>query len=418
MLSGHRRFLRALCTFAIICFFTPSIRLTAQQYSTHEITVGTNFQTYGMDTCTPIGDGPFCTPGVEHAASFQTPSIAYTFNLSPSLALEGTVVPTSPFRKTNRYGSGRETLALSGAKTGWRGKDWGVYGEIQVGIGSFSCGNFFYDPVPYSRCSRITNFALEYGGTVQRRIARRWALRLDAGHLMMPEFDQILTRDSNGLSASGRDGEWLQHFDARLGITRSFGEIHESGPEPDPNRSAWDFGALFALQPRVMRDDWSLNPYPSAGIWGSWNFSPHVSWDTTVLHGGRKPGKYAFADYQEGGRSLEALTGLKAGIRRDHMGYFGKIRGGTITFGETERRFIQLSPGVLKLERGMFTNAVLDAGGVLEVYPSKHSILRFDAGSATIFYQPKNIVQVNTTYAIPGYRQTMMLMSFGAGLRF
>jgi hypothetical protein len=74
----------------------------------------------------------------------------------------------------------------------------------------------------------------------------------------------------------------------------------------------------------------------------------------------------------------------------------------------------------------MFTSPVLDVGGVWEVYPSHHTILRFDAGSATIFYQPKSVWQylpsgngeVGTKYAIPENTQTGLLLGFGAGIRF
>ena len=160
-----------------------------------------------------------------------------------------------------------------------------------------------------------------------------------------------------------------------------------------------------------------MNVYPSWGLWGSWNFSRHVSWDSAVLHSPRNSGM-EFIDYQAGGRAFEALTGVKAGIRRDHMGYFVKARGGTITFGKTERQINLLPNKTLSLDFGMFTNPLLDVGGVYEVYPSRHTILRFDAGSATIFYQPKNVISIGQTYAIPGRTQTGMLMSFGAGFRF
>ncbi len=136
------------------------------------------------------------------------------------------------------------------------------------------------------------------------------------------------------------------------------------------------------------------------------------------MHSGRNSGQAVFSDYQAGGRAFEALTGLKLGIRRGRMGYFGKIRGGTITFGKTMRQTSRNSSGVTNLDLGMFTNPVLDAGGVLEVYPSRHSILRFDAGSATIFYQPKNVIYFGQTFDIPEQTQTMMLMSFGVGFRF
>jgi len=160
-----------------------------------------------------------------------------------------------------------------------------------------------------------------------------------------------------------------------------------------------------------------MNAYPSWGLWGSWNLSRHVSWDSSVLHSPRNSGMPLY-DFQAGGRAFEALTGAKIGIRRDHMGYFANIRGGTITFGETERQIIEPSPGDIELVRGMFTNAVLDVGGVYEVYPSRHTILRFDAGSATIFYQPKNNITLGQASEIPGTIRTGMLMSFGAGFRF
>jgi hypothetical protein len=100
------------------------------------------------------------------------------------------------------------------------------------------------------------------------------------------------------------------------------------------------------------------------------------------------------------------------------MGYFAKVRGGTITFGETERQAAFLPSGAFVSDRGMFTNPVLDVGGVYEVYPSRHTILRVDAGSATIFYQPKSFIQQGQTYAVLEQTHTGMLMSFGAGFRF
>ncbi|MGA9672758.1 MAG: hypothetical protein WBQ94_26310, partial [Terracidiphilus sp.] len=391
---------------------------TAQEYAKQEVTVGADGQTFGVATCTLIGSGPECQPGHDRTLSEPAPSVTYTYNLSPGLALEGTVMPTSAFRYANDYGSGRETLAMGGVKTGWRGEKWGFYGEMQVGVGSFSCSIFYYSPAPYSNCQRITNFALEYGGVAEYRLTKRWSLRADAGHLMMPQFDHIIARYSDGSPEHFQAGQWLQHLDMRIGITRSFGELREAKPERVPDRSAWDIGAAFSLQPRTEPDWEFMNPYPTLGIWGSWNFSRHLSWDTSLMHTGRNPGQYMFSDEQAGGRAFEALTGAKIGIRRDHMGYFAKVRGGTITFGETERQVSFLSSGAFQVDLGMFTNPVLDVGGVYEVYPSRHTILRADAGSATIFYQPKNIIQQGQRYAVPGRTYTGMLMSFGVGFRF
>lgn len=395
---------------------------SSQQYARNELTVGIGLQTLGQAVCTPINGGPQCQPGTDHYAIPSLPAFTYTRNLSPSLALEGMVQPTSFFLNTNALGAGRQMLAMGGVKVGWRGQRWGFYGKMRAGVVGFSCGTFDYtysnSAWQYSDCVWQTNFAMEYGGVAEYRLRPRWALRFDASHLMFLQFDQVLARYSNGSPLQFREGATLQHFDARIGITRSFGRLEDATAEPVPRKQAWDLGALFALQPRILPEFQYMNAYPAEGLWGSWNFSRHVSWDSAVMHSGRNSGGIENVDLQAGGRAFEALSGVKLGIRRDHMGYFGELRGGTITFGETEKQIVEPAPGVLDFYRGMFTNPVLNTGGVLEVYPSRHTILRFDAGSATIFYLPKNIIQIGETIPIPSQQQTTMLMSFGAGFRF
>jgi hypothetical protein len=395
---------------------------SAQQFTRNELAVSIGLQTMGQATCTPIGSGPQCQPGTSHYAVPSLPSFTYTRNLSPSLALEGMVQPTSFFLETNALGSGRQMLALGGVKAGWRGQRWGLYGKVRAGAVGFSCGTFGYNPSAYSDCAWQTNFAMEYGGVAEYRLRPRWALRFDASHLMILQFDQVLFHSPDGVFEEYRAGETLQHFDARIGISRSFGRLEDNTPERVPGKQAWDFGALFALQPRILPEFQYMSTYPTWGLWSSRNFSRHVSWDSAVMHSGRNSGFTETIDYQSGGRSFQALTGVKLGIRRDDMGYFGELRGGTITFGETEKRIVVTAGGYPNFYLGMFTNPVLNAGGVLEVYPSRHTILRFDTGSATIFYLSKNVKETtptsSTTYSIPGSRQTNMLISFGAGFRF
>jgi hypothetical protein len=395
---------------------------SSQQFTRNEVSVSVGLQTVGQETCTPIGSGPECQPGTNHYAYLSLPSFTFTRNLSPSLALEGMVQPTSFFLQTSGFGSGRQMLALGGVKVGWRSQRWGFYGKVRAGVAGFSCGTFDYDPSAYSDCTWQTNFAMEYGGVAEYRLRPRWALRVDASHLMILQFDQVEERYPDGSPLEYRQGATLQHFDARIGITRSFGRLDDSAPERAPEKQVWDLGATFALQPRIFPSFQFLSAYPTWGLWGSWNFSRHVSWDSTVMHSGRNPGFTEWIDYQQGGRAFEALSGAKLGIRRDHMGYFGEIRGGTITFGKTEKEIVEPAPGSLNFYEGMFTSPVLNVGGVLEVYPSKHTILRFDTGSATIFFLAKNVKQTllgsTTTFSIPSTQQTTMLMSFGAGFRF
>jgi len=50
--------------------------------------------------------------------------------------------------------------------------------------------------------------------------------------------------------------------------------------------------------------------------------------------------------------------------------------------------------------------------------PLRHNIIRFKAGSATIFYQPKKSLSTGEKIYTPCQVQTGLLLSFGAGFRF
>jgi len=401
-----------------------------QQFSANEFTVGAAFQTYAWGN----GQGCLLDAGASclHSVS-PGPSFTYSRNLSPILALEGTYQPTSAyFMQNGLFDSGRMALALGGVKSGWRGRRWGLYGKLQAGVASFSCAtwndeiNANQQLSGWNHCGRLTHFALEYGGVVEYHKSPRYDIRLDAGHLMIAEFDRNLlpARFVSGYDLNARWGNVLNHFDMRLGITRSFGRQETITFELAPEKQKWDTGIVFALQPRT--EPWYtngfLNPYPEWGVWASWNMSKYFSWDTTLLHSPRNPGLTVNPAYQAGGRAFEALSGVKVGFRSGHMGYFAKVRPGIITFGETYRQRDDIYCGQqvcgAKIDEGMFTDAVLDTGGIIEAYPSRHTILRFDAGSATIFYLPKNIVNSGISEPIPSSAHPSILVSVGAGFRF
>lgn len=83
---------------------------------------------------------------------------------------------------------------------------------------------------------------------------------------------------------------------------------------------------------------------------------------------------------------IEGLFGAKGGIRRNRVGLFGKLRPGFMHFKRDSN-----CPGCDI--KGNFELA-LDAGGVLEFYPSRRFVVRFDAGDTMIFLEEKRHVQV------------------------
>lgn len=68
--------------------------------------------------------------------------------------------------------------------------------------------------------------------------------------------------------------------------------------------------------------------------------------------------------------ATQGLFGIKAGTRTKHVGIFAKARPGFQT------NFV-----VNDREQAVFA---LDVGGVVEVYPNRHVVLRFDAGDVII----------------------------------
>lgn len=93
-----------------------------------------------------------------------------------------------------------------------------------------------------------------------------------------------------------------------------------------------------------------------------------------------------------GGNSIQAQFGVKAGKRFEKFGVFAKLRPGFLNVDDV----FSFQPGPVingiptldfKIERTtMFT---LDVGGVLEFYPSKRLVVRFEAGDTAIRYPRK-----------------------------
>ena len=92
-----------------------------------------------------------------------------------------------------------------------------------------------------------------------------------------------------------------------------------------------------------------------------------------------------------GGRKSQALFGVKAGKRFEQVGLFVKARPGFIHFseGDLQPRQDVACITIFPPPRGCFegtgrTHFAFDVGGVFEYYPSRRTIIRFDAGDTII----------------------------------
>jgi hypothetical protein len=94
------------------------------------------------------------------------------------------------------------------------------------------------------------------------------------------------------------------------------------------------------------------------------------------------------------GNVTEVLGGVKIGKRFEHWGIFGKARPGVVSFsrGKFDVRPAPSIPGFpFEFVPSRLTNFATDVGGVVEFYPSKHLVTRFDAGDTIIHFGPRPV---------------------------
>lgn len=125
-----------------------------------------------------------------------------------------------------------------------------------------------------------------------------------------------------------------------------------------------------------------------------------------------------------GGRMTEGLFGLKAGIRKNNFGVFGKFRPGFESSGHAAvPRFLNGNgpdpQNPFGFERIRATQFALDVGGVVELYPSRQTIVRFDIGDTIVRYPGILFTNLSDGSLITEtvYSHTLQF-SAGVGFRF
>lgn len=157
------------------------------------------------------------------------------------------------------------------------------------------------------------------------------------------------------------------------------------------------------------------------------------------------PGKCDSCTGEVTGRVAEGLFGVKAGKRFEKWGIFAKGRPGLITFGKGAFEITPvlsaggglpvscfgpdpIAPPCVTIQSTRLTHAALDLGGVLEFYPSRRIVVRFDGGDTMIRYGQRtfNTLTQNpatgaiTVIPITGPAHTRHSFQFmgGVGFRF
>ncbi len=125
----------------------------------------------------------------------------------------------------------------------------------------------------------------------------------------------------------------------------------------------------------------------NSGIGGrvTYNFSRSIAAEAEINFFPQK--QFLFSSFNSG--AVQAQFGVKLGKRFEKLGLFAKVRPGFISVDDVE----SVTPDSVSVVNGIttFNSRVertnffsLDAGGVLELYPSRRTVVRFEAGDTAI----------------------------------
>ena len=138
-----------------------------------------------------------------------------------------------------------------------------------------------------------------------------------------------------------------------------------------------EIGAHFP----VLRFDDFADETTEPGLGGriGYNVIEHVALEAEMNFFPREGDGQFFGGF---GRMTQGLFGVKAGVRGEKVGVFGKARPGFIHYSSVPQVIcIAAIRADCTIDK---TNFAFDVGGVVEFYPSRRTVVRFDAGDLVI----------------------------------
>ncbi|HWN09408.1 MAG TPA: outer membrane beta-barrel protein [Pyrinomonadaceae bacterium] len=188
-------------------------------------------------------------------------------------------------------------------------------------------------------------------------------------------------------------------------------------PEPAKLEIGAQFSSLTLTEPGVKRE---------VGIGGRLTYN--LTDNLAIEAEGNYFPSGSTTGFAPGGSILQGQFGLKAGKRWEKFGVYAKARPGFVSFdGTFEPKLIGTTAingvqfPVYDFERIIrSTNFSMDLGGVVEAYPSRRVIVRFDAGDTMIRYGSHNELDFSRTpelFQAPARTTHNFQFSAGVGFR-
>jgi hypothetical protein len=388
-----------MATAALLLHLPPSVR--AQDSST-PIELGVEYSTI-RETNSDFA-----------AKNFSGFGARFDWNLSRRLAFESQVdfFPESGVPILLEQG-GQTLQAVFGIRAKViQTRRFSLFGLLRPGLLHFSGVETLASGTAVASSTQpATYFVLNLGGGFEYYPTPRWVLRADieGNPYRIPAF--FAPGGAGPLPGKINDTTRLS-----FGVAYRPGALVENEPETKV-AGKWEFGPLFSalmISREALPDN--VRTEPGLGGYASYRFYRVFYLDGDLLY---FPQGTASAGPHDGGSIVEGTFGLKGGIRRNHFGFFGKVRPGFNSYSAALTGINTSSSSSTTYTYARSTNFVLDLGGIVEFYPSERSTLRIEAGDTHLFFGTRNVDVDGITEQVGGGKmQHSIQFIFGYGWRF
>ena len=339
----------------------------------------------------------------------------FSWNLMPSLAVE-TEFNFYPedYTPQSVQDGGRVFSLFAGVKAAAIRRDkFAIFGKIRPGLVTF--GNV---PVQTSALNvenrKLTHFATDLGGVFEYYVSPRWILRTDVGVTLIKIDSRTVSLGPNGLILA--PGTLRPAFQFSTGVSYRIGELQTREDEENDGtfdtERKWEAAGQVVTQTRERTTPQDVITQPGLGVRVTYDLFPYVSLEGALTFFVRSEGN---SSGLEGGRSIQTLLGVKAGVHHEKLGYFLRLRPGFQTFTRT---ISSIDPNTLAVQTGTKTHPALDLGGGIEFYTSKRTVLRFDAGDTLLFLGSNSYPFGTQTVSEDGGTKNTLQLGASFGWRF
>jgi hypothetical protein len=312
---------------------------------------------------------------------------------------------------------GRMMQGQFGVKAGKRWRKFGLFakarpgfisfGEVLTVVGeeSFTLSDGQVIVFPKTGFRRRTAFSMDVGGVAEFYPARNLLVRVDVGDTLIryrpKEFRQSLFQTFRDMpSGVGHNLQVTTGVAYRFLNPRGADEAEPPAPVARAPRfeAGVQYTTLIINHPTASRSSFPTvsggRPLTvETGVGGrfTFNLNDHLALEAALDY---LPGDDLFASTSFGGDALQGQFGLKAGRRFRRFGLFAKARPGFLSF-DRARRLVGtqiFTSGSQTFTLGVFqpgrkTFFETDVGGVVEFYPSRRLVARFDVGDTIVRYR-------------------------------